>query len=312
MAAKVDPVKAWREDIGRRFLRLDFKPYGDTPFHAATVAIPIQGLPVVKRAMSPGMTFRDKELISDGNDAFGIQIALSSGVEVRQRGWQQLLGRGDATVLHVGTAGSVGSERAFQVTSILCPRAQLSERGVRPETALGRRAPASSEALRLLRSYLRSLEAAKLADWPQANELVCRHVLDLAALVLEEYDRVGESGLGAVAAARLALAFRHIAESFTEPGLSVEAVARRQRVSARYLQRLLEQSGTSFTSHLTELRLQKALELLTESGNGRVVDVAMKAGFNDLSHFNHLFRARFGDTPTGVRSQSRETSPVSD
>jgi AraC-like DNA-binding protein len=312
MGAKVDPIKAWREDIGRRFLRLDFKPYGDTPFRASTVAIPIQGLRVVKRAMSPGLTFRDTELISDGNDAFGIQIALSSGVEVRQRGWQQSLGRGDATVLHVGTAGSVGGERAFHVASVLCPRAELSERGVRPETTLGRRVPASSEALRLLRSYLRSLEGAKLADWPQANELVCRHILDLAALVLGEFDRVGESGLGAVAAARLALAFRHIAESFTEPGLSVEVVARRQRVSARYLQRLLERAGTSFTSHLTELRLQKALALLTEPDSGRVVDVAMMAGFNDLSHFNHLFRARFGDTPSGVRGQTRDASPISD
>jgi AraC-like DNA-binding protein len=308
MAAKVDAIKAWREDIGRRFLRLDFKPYGDTPFHASTVALPIQGLRVVQRAMSPGMTFRDTELISDGNDAFGIQIAQSSGVEVSQRGWEQSLGRGAATVLHVGTAGSVGGARAFRVTSILCPRAELTERGVRPETTLGRRVPASSEALRLLRSYLRSLEGAKLADWPEASDLACRHILDLSALALEEFGRVGESGLGAVAAARLAMALKHIAACFTEPGLSVEAVARRQRVSARYLQRLLEQSGTSFTSHINELRLQKALALLTEPSSERIVDVALKAGFNDVSHFNHLFRARFGDSPSGVRARGRDAS----
>ena len=302
MAAKVDAIKRWREDIGRRFLRLDFEPYGDTPFHASTVAIPIRGLRVVQRAMSPGMTFRDAELLSDGNDAFGLQIALSPGVETCQLGRQLSLGRGDATVLHVGTMGRVGGARDFRVTSILCPRAELTERGVRPETTLGRRVPASNEALRLLRSYLRSLEGAVLADWPEASDLVRRHVLDLSALALEECGRVGESGLGAVAAARLAMALKHIAASFAAPGLSVEAVARRQRVSTRYLQRLLEQSGTSFTKQVTELRLQKALTLLTEPGSGRIIDVALKAGFNDISRFNHLFRARFGDTPSGVRA----------
>jgi hypothetical protein len=30
-------------------------------------------------------------------------------------------------------------------------------------------------------------------------------------------------------------------------------------------------------------------------------DIALAAGFSDLSHFNRLFRARFGDTPRGVR-----------
>jgi len=307
MGSKADPIKAWREDIGRRFLRLDFKPYGDTPFHASTVALPIPGLRVVQRAMSPGTTFRDAELISDGNDAFGIQIAQSPGVETCQLGRELSLGCGDATVLHVGTVGSVGGARAFRVTSVLCPRAELVERGIRPETTIGRRLPRSSEALRLLRFYLRSLEGAALADWAEGSNLVRRHVLDLSALALQDFGRVGESVLGAVAAARLAIALKYIAASFTEPGLSVEAVARRQCVSARYLQRLLEQSGTSFTAHVTELRLQKALALLVGPLNGRIIDVALQAGFNDISHFNRLFRARFGDTPSGVRARSRDT-----
>ena len=34
----------------------------------------------------------------------------------------------------------------------------------------------------------------------------------------------------------------------------------------------------------------------------RVCDVALKAGFSDISHFNRLFRSHFGDTPKGVRT----------
>ncbi|MBP0112132.1 protein of unknown function [Bradyrhizobium vignae] len=40
-------------------------------------------------------------------------------------------------------------------------------------------------------------------------------------------------------------------------------------------------------------------------------DIALVAGFSDVSYFNRLFRARFGDTPRevrrrGVRQDDRE------
>jgi transcriptional regulator GlxA family with amidase domain len=72
------------------------------------------------------------------------------------------------------------------------------------------------------------------------------------------------------------------------------------------LQRLLKKAGTSFTAHVTELRLKHALALLTARGksNVRVCDIALQAGFSDISHFNRLFRSRFGDTPKGVRAHA--------
>jgi AraC-like DNA-binding protein len=79
------------------------------------------------------------------------------------------------------------------------------------------------------------------------------------------------------------------------------------RISTRYLQRLLKTSGTSFTAHVVELRLKHAFTLLTapDSSDVRICDIALQAGFSDISHFNRLFRSRFGDTPTGVRAHAR-------
>jgi AraC-like DNA-binding protein len=109
--------------------------------------------------------------------------------------------------------------------------------------------------------------------------------------------------LSATASARLDLARKDIAGRFEDPMLTVVGVARRQCISARYLQRLIETTGTSFTMRLNELRLQRALVLLTspEGRDRRISDIALAAGFSDLSHFNRLFRARFGDTPSAVR-----------
>jgi AraC-like DNA-binding protein len=79
------------------------------------------------------------------------------------------------------------------------------------------------------------------------------------------------------------------------------------RISTRYLQRLLKTSGTSFTAHVTNLRLNHAFMLLTaqDSSDVRICDIALQAGFFDISHFNRLFRSRFGDTPKGVRANQQ-------
>jgi AraC-like DNA-binding protein len=69
-------------------------------------------------------------------------------------------------------------------------------------------------------------------------------------------------------------------------------------------------SGASFTERVNELRLQRAFALLIEpNGNGqRISDIALEVGFSDISHFNRVFRARFGISPRSVRSAGRVMS----
>ena len=116
---------------------------------------------------------------------------------------------------------------------------------------------------------------------------------------------IGESGASAVVATRLAAALDYIASHFSDPELSLAKVAQSLSISPRYLQRLLESSGTSFTAHVAELRLKHAFTLLTAENllDVRICDIALQTGFSDISHFNRLFRSRFGGTPSDVRHQ---------
>jgi transcriptional regulator GlxA family with amidase domain len=102
-----------------------------------------------------------------------------------------------------------------------------------------------------------------------------------------------------------------MASHFSDPELSLAKVAHSLGISARYLQRLLETSGTSFTAHVTELRLKHAFTLLTarDLSDVCICNIALQAGFSDISHFNRLFRSRFGGTPKGVRAHARTGSP---
>ena len=122
--------------------------------------------------------------------------------------------------------------------------------------------------------------------------------------VLNSPSVASEHGLSA-AAVHLAAILDHITTHYDEPGFSVVAAAKAHDISPRYLQRLIAATGTTFTGRVNELRLQWAFALLAEAHDNerRISDIALDAGFSNISHFNRLFRSRFGDTPSRVRAQ---------
>ncbi|MES2539944.1 MAG: helix-turn-helix transcriptional regulator [Pseudomonadota bacterium] len=91
-----------------------------------------------------------------------------------------------------------------------------------------------------------------------------------------------------------------------EPELSINEVALRQGVSPRYVQMLFEETGTTFTDFVLELRLGAALRMLASPRyvDWSVTAIALEAGFGDLSYFNRRFKQRFARTPSDVRAEA--------
>jgi AraC-like DNA-binding protein len=112
--------------------------------------------------------------------------------------------------------------------------------------------------------------------------------------------------------ARRAAILRTIENRSGDPNLSAVAVAKLIGVTPRYVHLLLEGTGKSFTHHLLERRLEKAALMLRDARwrHRKISDIAVEAGFTDLSYFNRAFRRRFGLTPTAMRDLARQTRGV--
>jgi AraC-like DNA-binding protein len=302
VAAQRDPIRVWREEYARCCLNLDFEPFTCVPFHFLVTPI-FEDLRVVQTRLSPGFVFRDEDLVRDGDDNYGFLLSQSRELDTSHQGREVRLGFGDATIMQASGPGSAGSHEPFGFFEVMIPPAEWDARNARPDDAIMRRLPRRSDALQLLRGYIRFLEKNRLNGSAGTREIVRRHLIDLVVLAATPHPPIGESSASAVVAARLAAALDQIAARFHDPELSPAAVANSLRISVRYLQRLLETSGISFTQHVNELRLQRSHALLCEPGPRRISDIALEAGFSDISHFNRLFRARFGDTPSAVRAQ---------
>jgi AraC-like DNA-binding protein len=306
MAMQRDPVREWREQYARCCLNVDFEPLPGTTFHASVKPI-FPELRIIRTASSPGFVFRDEDLLRDGNDSFELIVAQSPELNVAHQGSEIRLGPGDATIMQASATGRVGSRERFGFLEVLVSSAEWDTRGSRADDALMQHIDSNSDVLKLLRGYIKSLERSALATSVKGREIVRRHMLDLIAIAVTPHQSIGESSLSAVAAAHTHAIFDYLASHFSDPELSVSNVAQSLQISPRYVQRLLEASGTSFTAHVTELRLKHAFMLLTthDKGDVRICGVALQVGFSDISHFNRLFRSRFGDTPKGVRAHAR-------
>lgn len=90
---------------------------------------------------------------------------------------------------------------------------------------------------------------------------------------------------------------------------TLDEAARSAGLSGRRFSTLYRNvTGQSWHKHLSALQLGHARQLLSQTDKA-VVAVAFESGFDDLSHFNHLFRKAFGCSPSTFRNREGDKTP---
>ena len=297
-------VAMWREHYGRRVFSVDIEPARDAPFQATLVSRTLPELRLVQGTISAARITRTHELIADGIDDLALVVNLTGAVTTTARGREVVLGEGDAVLKSSSEITTFERSSLGGSFSIRIPRAVLASLIVDVDDAIMRPVPRGTAALDLLTSYARPwLDQDALAT-PQLRRLVVAHVHDLVAVTVgatrdaEEIARI--QGLRA---ARLAAAKAYIVENSGRRDLSIGTVAAHLRVTPRYLQKLFEGDGGTFSAFLLAQRLASAHRMLTKSrfAHCAVSAIAYDAGFGDLSYFNRSFRQRYGATPRDIR-----------
>src|ERR1700682_4759985 len=163
---------------------------------------------------------------------------------------------------------------------------------------------------RTLESAARNLETLSDTEWAA----VAQSLADLLpTFVRQLMASATDAGGTATQAAILHRLCQTIERKLDDPDLTPGRVAEAEGISERYLQKLFEGSGSSFTHYLRERRLQRTSAELSNPAEAHhsISEIAYRNGFNDSAHFSRAFRHRFGLSPREFRQQEIERSAVS-
>ncbi len=298
-------VPLLREFYCRGVLKAEVEATEGKTFAASLTSHGVTDVQIVIGGLIGARVVRTKQLVIDGDDSLGLMVNRSGVVGIAARGRELQLHPGDAVLTSAEDVTTYERHSLGNCLSLRVPRRVLAPLIVDIDDAVMRVIPECAPGLRLLVDYAAALVRERAFSVPVLRQLGVTHLHDLMARVLGATDDSHElAGRRGVRAARLRKVKSYIVNHCWQQDLSVATVAQEFGVTTRYLQRLFEADGKTFSSFLTEQRLKRAHRMLREPDfAGRPVSsIAYDVGFGDLSYFNRCFRRAYGATPSGIRS----------
>ena len=78
----------------------------------------------------------------------------------------------------------------------------------------------------------------------------------------------------------------------------LDEVSKELQISPYYFSKLFKKrTGSNFIEYVTNVRIEKAKELLTGS-NKNIKEISMEVGYSDANYFSRAFKKNVGISPT--------------
>src|SRR3982074_2864925 len=243
-----------------------------------------------------------------------VLLPIEDGVTLRTAAGHQIISTGHLLLLPRRGDWSVAFQRDMRAVCVAFTREAFQGRRERKPVLDEVRVLASggfTEVFaRTLESAARNLETLSDPEWAA----VAQGLADLLpTFVRQLVAPTTEAGGTATQAAILPRLCQTIERKLDDPELTPARVTEAEGISERYMQKLFEGSGSSFTHYLRERRLQRTSAELSNPAEAHhsISEIAYRNGFNDSAHFSRAFRHRFGLSPREFRQQEIERATAS-
>jgi len=297
----------WREVYGRGIFNVDIEPIGDAPFRADVTFNLLPNATIAGGSRSPAHHRVTPELVGRGRDIIAISVLRSGTASATQFGRELIDGIGSASVLSTDAPSTSTMQSAGSSITLALSRPIIAALVPNLSQAFGRGISSDNAALYLLTRYVDIVQAGDESQFREIAHTVSTHIFDLAALALgargDSADIAKQRG---AKAARLAAIRSDILGRLGHGDLSADGIAARHGISSRYLRKLFEEEGSSFSWFVLTERMVRVRRMLVDHYcHLNVAQIAHENGFGDISYFNRAFRSHFGATPSDLREAAR-------
>jgi AraC-like DNA-binding protein len=302
--------EAWREEFCRRFCQLDAETATAERIECTVEISQVGPLSFGTAHGSSGSFVRTRSLISDGHDDLVLLTAIKGDALAVQRGRSIELRPLEMCITSLDHIGESRLSEGGRYTALRMPRRDLMALSKNIEDKLARPLQGSVGLRNIVSEYYALCAGTAPALDLTIQHVMARQMMELVALLVETGgDAPSQASGNSFGAARLQLIQTQMLENLHDRGLTIASVALRACLSSRQVQRLFEQTGSTFSGFLLEQRLLLAHRRLSAVGTRleKISSIALDAGFSDLSYFNRSFKKRFGVTPSEWRENQTFT-----
>lgn len=306
-----DRISFWRELICKTFGELDCTSINGLDFFGEMNLRSAGQICLVHLATDPYHLVRSRELVAGSvQDAFFLKLQLESQTVIEQDGRIAILEPGDFALYDSRRPFRLQMrDRSSQIV-VRIPRSSLQSRLPHPEAVTAIRVRADHGIGSLASTFLKESFSA-CASLPEAtNSSISDSILGLTTAALCRFLPRHYGDHSTTRLAQLVRIKEFIEQNLGDPDLSVESVARSQKISPRYLQSLFSIEGVSPSRWIWTRRLERCREDLEDPKLAKtsITAISYGWGFNDSTHFSRAFKKRFGQSPRDFRRASRSAS----
>jgi AraC-like DNA-binding protein len=297
-------IESWGSTISRTLLRVQIEPAPNAVFHARGAFRIFEALRFGTSTVAPHAAKRSRACVAQENDDLFLIINRNTAPIISFGSRQLVLAPGNACLLSCADPWDYSQSKYGRVLSIRMPRAGLCTYLSNIEGHIGELIEGDQSPMRLLLDYLESIDRTAVYSDPRLRNALASHIQDLVGLVLYAANDSNRFPVPTnLKAARERAMKDDLLRSFRDKNLSLDQIAAKHHMSRRTIQRLFEKAGTTFQDHLLALRLENAHRQILDPrcASQSIAKIADECGFGDISHFNHVFRRRFGTSPSKLR-----------
>lgn len=299
-------VDYWREMVLRLFADVEIASRVNEGFHGRMQSRFGDGVRfTVVDAASQAVQRRHRQAREQYEDCYFAVLMLSGTQWMEQDGRQALLGAGDFALYDGSRPHQLTFSRRWGEIILNIPRDTLHALLPGTERFTATRIACESALGSVLQGFLGSMAREIHRLDPAQLGTLTEHAVGLIATTLAD-GRGADGVLPRHRGATLARVKAFVEQHLEDPQLDATRIATELRLSPRYLNKLFEAEHTSLMRYVWRRRLERCRADLLDAAHAsaRVGDIALRWGFNDLSHFSRAFRDRFGQAPRDLRRQS--------
>jgi len=231
--------------------------------------------------------------------AFLLKLQKSGRSVAEQIGSEARLGPGDLIVFDTEAPYRLTLLDASETLSVLLPKSELGNAGYGLERIVGQRLPASNPSVQLSADFARSIwavcHAGKAGRLPKGSIEILGQLLRFCTTADAPHQDASRVNWADIEA--------HVLAHIEDPEFNIGKMSADMGLSARRLQQIFQERGSTPSRYILERRLQVARQRLSESGlrDRTIARISLDSGFGDITYFGRAFRARYGRTPQAFR-----------